>query len=214
MINTTDIPTDDPINVALTKSTDTNKPIRGAVYCIEYYPGIQTYSESEAQTKHTGSVSKWYFETDANGKVYFRDSITASGYSSSAFFKNSLGMRTIPLGTVVMYEEKAPANYTKSSTRWIFQIRQESSGGDAWLYGLDKSGTEVKYTNGITVSDTNAPNFTESPIHVRLPLVKAYTDKNPQQGDYGDTSVAGAVFALYAERDIVDLRLICRSRNT
>ena len=205
VINTTDIPTDDPINVALTKSTDTNKPIRGAVYCIEYYPGIQTYSESEAQTKHTGSVSKWYFETDANGKVYFRDSITASGYSSSAFFKNSLGMRTIPLGTVVMYEEKAPANYTKSSTRWIFQIRQESSGGDAWLYGLDKSGTEVKYTNGITVSDTNAPNFTESPIHVRLPLVKAYTDKNPQQGDYGDTSVAGAVFALYAERDIVDV---------
>lgn len=205
VINTTDIPTDDPINVALTKSTDTNKPIRGAVYCIEYYPGIQTYSESEAQTKHTGSVSKWYFETDANGKVYFRDSITASGYSSSAFFKNSLGMRTIPLGTVVMYEEKAPANYTKSSTRWIFQIRQESSGGDAWLYGLDKSGTEVKYTNGITVSDTNAPNFTESPIHVWLPLVKAYTDKNPQQGDYGDTSVAGAVFALYAERDIVDV---------
>lgn len=205
VINTTDIPTDDPINVALTKSTDTNKPIRGAVYCIEYYPGIQTYSESEAQTKHTGSVSKWYFETDANGKVDFTRFPTASGYNSSPFFSDPLGGRTIPLGTVIMYEEKAPANYTKSATRWVFQIRQESSGGDAWLYGLDKSGTEVKYTNGITVSDTNAPNFTESPIHVRLPLVKAYTDKNPQQGDYGDTSVAGAVFALYAERDIVDV---------
>lgn len=204
VINTTDIPTDDPINVALTKSTDTNKPIRGAVYCIEYYPGIQTYSESEAQTKHTGSVSKWYFETDANGKVDFTRFPTASGYNSSPFFSNSLGGRTIPLGTVIMYEEKAPANYTKSATRWVFQIRQGSS-GVAWLYGLDKSGTEVKYTNGITVSDTNAPNFTESQIHVRLPLVKAYTDKNPQQGDYGDTSVAGAVFALYAERDIVDV---------
>ena len=104
-----------------------------------------------------------------------------------------------------MYEEKAPNNYTKSETRWVFQVKQEGSGGDAYLYGLDKSGAEVKYTNGTTVSDTNAPNFTESPIHVRLPLVKAYTDKNPQQGDYGDTSVAGAVFALYAERDIVDV---------
>lgn len=204
VINTTDIPTDDPINVALTKSTDTNKPIRGAVYCIEYYPGIQTYSESEAQTKHTGSVSKWYFETDANGKVDFTRFPTASGYNSSPFFSVPLGGRTIPLGTVIMYEEKAPANYTKSATRWVFQIRQSADGQRAWLYGM-KNGAEVKYENGITVSDTNAPNFTESPIHVRLPLVKAYTDKNPQQGDYGDTSVAGAVFALYAERDIIDV---------
>ena len=205
VINTTDMPTMDPITVALTKTTNTSKPIKGAVYCIEYYPGIQTYSEFEAQTKHTGSVSKWYFETDSSGKVRFASSSTANGYTSSEFFKNSLGVRTIPLGTVVMYEEKAPNNYTKSETRWVFQVKQEGSGGDAYLYGLDKSGAEVKYTNGTTVSDTNAPNFTESPIHVRLPLVKAYTDKNPQQGDYGDTSVAGAVFALYAERDIVDV---------
>lgn len=205
VINTTDTPTDDPITVALTKSTNSNKPIRGAVYCIEYYPGIQTYSESEAQTKHTDSVSKWYFETDANGTIRFVSSPTAGGYISSAFFKNPLGLRTIPLGTVIMYEEKAPNNYTKSETRWVFQVKQEGSGGDAYLYGLDKSGAEVKYTNGTTVSDTNAPKFTESPIHVRLPLVKAYTDKNPHQGDYGDTSVAGAVFALYAERDIVDV---------
>ena len=205
VINTTDMPTMDPITVALTKTTNTSKPIKGAVYCIEYYPGIQTYSESEAQTKHTGSVSKWYFETDSSGKVRFALSSTANGYTSSEFFKTSLGVRTIPLGTVVMYEEKAPNNYTKSETRWVFQVKQEGSGGDAYLYGLDKSGAEVKYTNGTTVSDTNAPNFTESPIHVRLPLVKAYTDKNPQQGDYGDTSVAGAVFALYAERDIVDV---------
>lgn len=203
VINTTDIPTTDPITVALTKSTNTNKPIRGAVYCIEYYPGIQTYSASEAQIKHTGSVSKWYFETDAKGEVRFVSSPTASGYTSSPFFTNALGARTIPLGTVIMYEEKAPDNYTKSSTRWVFQVRQSADGQRAWLYGME-NGVEKQYEN-TTVSDTNAPNFTESPIHVRLPLVKAYTDKNPQQGDYGDTSVAGAVFALYAERDIVDV---------
>ena len=83
VINTTDTPVDDPISVALTKTNNSNVPIKGAVYCIEYYPGIQTYSESEAQTKHTGSVSKWYFETDANGKVIFLLSPTASGYNSS-----------------------------------------------------------------------------------------------------------------------------------
>ncbi len=204
VINTTDTPVDDPIYVALTKSTDANKPIRGAIYCIEYYPGIQTYSESDAQTKHTGSVSKWYFETDATGKVDFHYSSTASGYNSSSFFTDPMGDRTIPLGTIIMYEEKAPDNYTKSSTHWVFQVRQADNGQRAWLYGLDKNGVEQQY-DSTTVSDTNAPNFTESPIHVRLPLVKAYTDKNPQQGDYGDTSVAGAVFALYAERDIVDV---------
>lgn len=57
VINTTDKPVDDPISVALTKENNNKVPIKGAVYCIEYYPGIQTYSESEAQTKHTGSVS-------------------------------------------------------------------------------------------------------------------------------------------------------------
>lgn len=203
VINATDTPTTDPITIALTKSTNTNKSIRGAVYCIEYYPGIQTYNESEAQIKHTGSVSRWYFETDAKGEVRFVSSPTASGYASSPFFTNALGARTIPLGTVVMYEEKAPDNYTKSETRWVFQVRQSADGQRAWLYGME-NGVEKQYEN-TTVSDTNTPNFTESPIHVRLPLVKAYTDKNPQQGDYGDTSVAGAVFALYAERDIVDV---------
>lgn len=203
VISTTDTPTNDPINVALTKSTDTNKPIRGAVYCIEYYPGIQTYSESEAQTKHTGSVSKWYFETDANGKVHFRDSPTASGYSSSPFFTNTLGGRTIPLGTVIMYEKKAPENYTKSPTHWVFQVRQEGSGRKAWLYGMD-NGVEKQYKNGTTVSDTNAPKFTDTPIPVNLTVQKKNGNPTPQQGSTGDVTLEGAVFGLYAKRDIVD----------
>lgn len=143
VINTTDTPIDDPISVALTKTNNSNVPIKGAVYCIEYYPGIQTYSESEAQTKHTGSVSKWYFETDANGKVRFASSPTASGYNSSTFFTGVLGERTIPLGTVIMYEEKAPENYTKSSTHWVFQVRQAGDGQIAYLYGM-KNGTELE----------------------------------------------------------------------
>lgn len=204
VISTTDIPTDDPINVALTKATDTNKPIRGAVYCIEYYPGIQTYSESDAQTKHTGSVSKWYFETDADGKVDFTRFPTASGYNSSPFFSDPLGGRTIPLGTVIMYEEKAPDNYTKSPTHWVFQVRQAGDGQRAWLYGLDKNGTEVAYENGTTVSDTNAPKFSDTPIPVNLTVQKKNGNPTPQQGSTGDITLEGAVFGLYVKRDIVD----------
>ena len=40
VINTTDKPVDDPISVALTKENNNKVPIKGAVYCIEYYPGI------------------------------------------------------------------------------------------------------------------------------------------------------------------------------
>lgn len=203
VINATDTPVDDPISVALTKTNSSNVPIKGAVYCIEYYPGIQTYSESEAQTKHTGSVSKWYFETDASGKVRFASSSTASGYNSSPFFTGVLGERTIPLGTVIMYEEKAPENYTKSSTHWVFQVRQEGSGGEAWLYGMD-NGVEKQYKNGITVSDTNAPKFTDTPIPVNLTVQKKNGNPTPQQGSAGDVTLEGAVFGLYAKRDIVD----------
>lgn len=203
VINTTDQPVDDPISVILKKENDKNVAIKGAVYCIEYYPGIQTYSESEAQTKHTGSVSKWYFETDANGKVSFDLSPTASGYISSPFYTNPLGGRTIPLGTVIMYEKKAPENYTKSSTHWVFQVRQEGSGGKAWLYGME-GGTEKRYDDGTTVSDTNAPKFTDTYIPVNLTVQKKNGNPTPQQGSTGDVTLEGAVFGLYVKRDIVD----------
>lgn len=204
IINTTDKPVDDPISVALTKENNNKVPIKGAVYCIEYYPGIQTYSESEAQTKHTGSVSKWYFETDANGEAIFSSSPTASGYSSSPFFTSSIDKRTIPLGTVIMYEEKAPDNYTKSDKHWVFQIRQAGEGsGDAYLYGLDKNGIEQRY-DGTTVSDTNAPKFSDTPIPVNLTVQKKNGNPTPQQGSTGDVTLEGAVFGLYVKRDIVD----------
>lgn len=203
VINTTDTPVDDPITVALTKSTNSNKPIRGAVYCIEYYPGIQTYNELEAQIKHTGSVSKWYFETDADGKVRFASSPTASGYNSSTFFTDVLGERTIPLGTVIMYEEKAPENYTKSSTHWVFQVRQAGDGQIAYLYGME-GGTEKRYDNGTTVSDTNAPKFSDTPIPVNLTVQKKNGNPTPQQGSAGDVTLEGAVFGLYVKRDIMD----------
>lgn len=202
VINTTDTPVDDPISVALTKTNNSNVPIKGAVYCIEYYPGIQTYSESEAQTKHTGSVSKWYFETDANGKVIFLLSPTASGYSSSPFFTDALGNRTIPLGTVIMYEEKAPDNYTKSDKHWVFQVRQASD-DLAYIYGME-GGTEKRYDNGTTVSDTNAPKFSDTPIPVNLTVQKKNGNPSPAQGSTGDVTLEGAVFGLYVKRDIVD----------
>lgn len=201
VINTTDKPVDDPISVALTKENNNKVPIKGAVYCIEYYPGIQTYSESEAQTKHTGSVSKWYFETDANGEVVFSSSLTAAGYSSSPFFTGALGGRTIPLGTVIMYEEKAPDNYTKSDKHWVFQVRQASD-DLAYMYGMD-NGVEKCY-DGVNVSDTNAPKFSDTPIPVNLTVQKKNGNPTPQQGSTGDVTLEGAVFGLYVKRDIVD----------
>ena len=201
VINTTDKPVDDPISVALTKENNNKVPIKGAVYCIEYYPGIQTYSESEAQTKHTGSVSKWYFETDANGEVVFLTSPTAAGYSSSPFFIGALGGRTIPLGTVIMYEEKAPDNYTKSDKHWVFQVRQASD-DLAYMYGMD--GNTEKCYDGVNVSDTNAPKFSDTPIPVNLTVQKKNGNPTPQQGSTGDVTLEGAVFGLYVKRDIVD----------
>lgn len=201
VINTTDKPVDDPISVALTKENNNKVPIKGAVYCIEYYPGIQTYSESEAQTKHTGSVSKWYFETDANGEVVFLSSLTAAGYSSSPFFTDASGRRTIPLGTVIMYEEKAPDNYTKSDKHWVFQVRQASD-DLAYMYGMD-NGVEKCY-DGVNVSDTYAPKFTDTYIPVNLTVQKKNGNPTPQQGSTGDVTLEGAVFGLYVKRDIVD----------
>lgn len=99
-----------------------------------------------------------------------------------------------------MYEEKAPDNYKKSGTHWVFQVKQDGEGGVAYLY----DSTGKKYDDGTTVSDTNAPKFIDTPIPVNLTVQKKNGNPSPAQGSTGDVTLEGAVFGLYVKRDIVD----------
>ncbi|MCM1207510.1 MAG: SpaA isopeptide-forming pilin-related protein [Ruminococcus sp.] len=203
VVTAEDAPVSDPVNIALTKqSNETKVGLQGAIYCVEFYPGIQTYNETEAKNNHSGSVSKWYLKTDTNGRAMFDAPYLASGYTQSSFYMN-LGIPQFPLGTVVIYEEQAPTGYLKSPKHFVYKVLQESMGsGNALLYKEGKNGEDVLLTGGI--QEENSPVVADAPIKVDVELTKGNANTNPRQGNTGDLSVEGAVYALYARRDVVD----------
>lgn len=208
VINTTDAPVDDPVHIALTKTNDLSHKIQGAIYCIEYYPGVQTYNEADAKSKHTGTVSAWYLKTDANGIARFNSTYLATPVegvipASSAFYLSPDNTPTFPLGTVVVYEYLAPEGYLKSNTHYVYTVKQESPGSElAHLYEM-KDGTE-QIAGGIIEGNDRAPGYTDSPIPVNLTVQKKNANPTPAQGSTGDLNLEGAVFGLYVKRDVVD----------
>ncbi len=203
IIEVTDDPVDDPIRIALTKTNSNGQGLKGAVYCVEFYPGIQTYNEASAQANHSGSVSRWYLKTGDNGRAAFNATSLDTTKNNSAFYLDELGKETFPLGTVVIYEVEAPLGYQVDETHYVFKVKQESEGSArAKLYEQGADGSDV-LAGGIQAE--NSPTVLESPLPVELTLTKVNSDTNPAQGNTGDVTLDGAVFALYAKRDIMDV---------
>lgn len=203
VVSAEDDPVSDPVNIALTKQSSEKKVgLQGAIYCIEFYPGIQTYDEEHAKN-NSSSVRRWYLKTNKNGIARLRNEYLAAGYSNSDFYLNENGAVQFPLGTVVIYEEQAPTGYLKSSKHFIYKVLQDATGSDqAHLYKAGPDGSDVMLTGGI--QEENTPLVADAPIKVDVELTKGNNNPNPQQGNTGDLSVEGAVYALYAKRDIVD----------
>lgn len=93
---------------AITKvDRDTTKPqgngsFSGAVFKWEYFDN----------TGWSGTPKRtWYFQTDADGWVYYDSSYLAPGYASDALYVTSQGTYEIPLGTVKITEVKNSLGY-------------------------------------------------------------------------------------------------------
>ncbi len=176
----------------------------GAVYCVEFYPGIQTYNEASAQANHSGSVSRWYLKTGEYGEASFEDAYLDDTKNNSAFYYNAAGDEAFPLGTVVIYEVEAPLGYQVDKTHYVFKVKQTAEGSeDAWMYEQGANGSDVLVTGGIQAE--NSPTVGEENLWVDLTLQKVNSDTAPAQGNTGDVTLDGAVFALYAKRDIMDV---------
>lgn len=110
-----DKPQGDPAMVAVGKiDADTTKALpqgdtslAGAEFTLQYFDG---YYKTEEEAMKSGTPTRtWVLKTDENGEARLRDSYLVAG--SDALYKNSYGDATIPLGTVIVKETKAPANY-------------------------------------------------------------------------------------------------------
>lgn len=178
----TDEPVDDPIGIVLQKKNaitgeTTSQGLGGAVFSIEYYaqeidkdynvkPGDTAPALDSKKLKRT-----WYIETQENGRALLNKNYLADGYNSDEFYYNN-NLITIPIGTVVIREEKAPEGYSLSDVVFYRHISEEIA--------------EI-------AKDTNTP--INVPIN-EMPA-KAYVGINKlNQSGIG---VANAVYGLYSD---------------
>lgn len=179
-----DNPVNDPVGIVLQKKNavtgeTTSQGLGGAVFSIEYYaqeidkdynvkPGDTAPALDSKNLKRT-----WYIETNSNGYADFAEDYLASDYKSDDFYYSS-GIITIPIGTVVLKEVKAPDGYSLSNVVFYRVINEEVAG---------------------IAQDTNTP--------IKVPIdempAKAYVGINKlNQSGIG---VGGAVYGLYADAE-------------
>lgn len=180
----TDEPVDDPIGIVLQKKNaitgeTTSQGLGGAVFSIEYYaqeidkdynvkPGDTAPALDSKNLKRT-----WYIETQETGRALLNKNYLADGYNSDEFYYNN-NLITVPIGTVVIREEKAPEGYSLSDVVFYRHIREKIA--------------EI-------AKDTNTP------INVPINEMPAKAYIGIHKLNQSGVGVANAAYGLYADAE-------------
>jgi len=180
-IQVSDTPTSDPIPVLLRKYDETtgqaqpsgNLSLAGAEFRVCFYGGqFSTAGEAEASGN---PIRSWTVRTDEDGYADLRD--PSSVVSGDALWYSAAGEVSLPLGSVVIYESKAPAGYKLNNTHYIVNITEDGQ-------------------SSAVVRTYNAPEIPESPDLGRVTVQKIDAEQTAEQGD---ATLAGAMFGLVNE---------------
>ena len=109
-----EIPQSDPVGMLVGKvDADTAEPsaqgdatLAGAQFTARYYKG--DYASAQAAEASGAPERTWVFETDSDGFAYFSEEYK---YAGDALYYQTNGDVSIPLGTVLIQETKAPQGY-------------------------------------------------------------------------------------------------------
>lgn len=108
-----------------------------AEYTFEYYPG---YYQTAEEAKASGEPERtWVMRTDSNGFIWLLDADSSFEFEGKTYpykvsgddFYREGSLITIPLGTVVAYETKAPEGYNLSDKAFVSRVVMDGSGNVA-----------------------------------------------------------------------------------
>ena len=179
-VNATDIPLADPVAIVLRKAdadnqdegvTSGNMSLAGAEYTLEFYGG-QFATAAEAQASGD-PLRHWVIKTNANGVADIRR--PESFVSGDEFYRGDSGEISFPLGSVVIYESKAPTGYKLDNTKYIVNITEDR--------------------NSAMIRAYNAPILPEQPIRGGVKVTKVPSEN--LNGAMGGASLSGAEFSIY-----------------
>lgn len=181
-----DNPVNDPVGIVLQKKNaitgeTTSQGLGGAVFSVSYYaqeidkdynikPGDTAPALDSKNLKRT-----WYIETNSNGYCDLNKRFLAEGYNSDDFyFWENNPEPIVPIGTVVIREEKAPEGYSLSDVVFYRHISEEIA--------------EI-------AKDTNTP------INVPIDEMPAKAYIGIHKLNQSGVGVANAAYGLYADAE-------------
>lgn len=143
-----DYPKSDPVSVLLQKvDKETGKPtpqgnasLADAQYTFKFYKG--TYGDGvDPATQGKTYDRAWVMKTNPQGKIKLTEDFKVSG---DDFYYTSLGVPSLPCGTLTVQETKAPKGYVIDNTVHVRKISPDSSDSeDVYSYNTPTSPEQV-----------------------------------------------------------------------
>ena len=184
-----DIPQSDPVGMLVGKvdaGTGESRPqggasLAGALFAVRYYAG--DYADAAAAEASGAPARTWVFETDGDGFAYLADEYKHSG---DALYRQTNGDASIPLGTVLIQETRAPQGYNLDDGHGgepkVFCVRITPDGAvgeSVYTYNSPKAPNTVKRGDfrlvkevPVTVYDEPGGDMPQEVVRVLVPGVK------------------------------------------
>ncbi|WP_440449287.1 SpaA isopeptide-forming pilin-related protein [Ruminococcus intestinalis] len=128
------IPKNDPIGIQIQKKnavTGQTVDMGGAEFTLKFYKGFYDSADVLAGLE---PERKWVLRTDVDGYTHLNDNYRSPDNDfGEDFYLNSIGVPTLPLGTLSIQETKAPDGFKVNPKIFIRQIKQNEATGDVLL---------------------------------------------------------------------------------
>lgn len=178
----TDEPVDDPVGIVLQKKNaitgeTTSQGLGGAVFSIEYYAqeidkDYDVKADETAPALDSKNLKRtWYIQTNSDGLTRLDEKYLSDDFLSDGLYYDG-NFVTIPIGTIVIKEVKAPDGYSLSDVVSYRVITQEGA----------------KFAQ-----DTNTP------INVTIDEMPAKAYIGIHKLNQSGVGVANATYGLYAD---------------
>lgn len=184
-----DIPQSDPVGMLVGKvdaDTGESRPqgdatLAGALFTARYYAG--DYADAASAEASGAPARTWVFETDADGFAYLADEYKHSG---DPLYYQTNGDASIPLGTVLIQETRAPQGYNLDDGHggdpkvFCVRITQDGAVGESvYTYNSPKVPDTVKRGDfrlvkevPVEIYDSPSGDMPQEVVRVLVPGVK------------------------------------------